>query len=85
MSLLLDLLTFPVTLPAKGLLALAEQLRQQAEQELGQDRGSIQTRLLELEIRREIGDLSEDDYQARETALLSQLEAALEHREGAAA
>lgn len=87
MSLLFDLLTFPVSLPAKGLLALAEQLRRQAEGELEPDRKSIQTRLLELEVRREIGDLSEADYRASEESLLAELDIAWaeEQQEGAVA
>lgn len=67
-----SLLTFPLTGPLRGLLWLAEQLRDQAERELfNPDR--IRQQLTELELQLDLGQISEEEYEAAETALLEQL------------
>ncbi len=67
-----SLLTFPLTGPLRGLLWLAEQLRDQAERELfNPDR--IRQQLTELELQLDLGQISEEEYEAAETALLDQL------------
>lgn len=67
-----SLLTFPLTGPLHGLLWLAEQLRDQAERELfNPDR--IRQQLTELELQLDLGQISEEEYEAAETALLEQL------------
>lgn len=67
-----SLLTFPLTGPLRGLLWLAEQLHDQAERELfNPDR--IRQQLTELELQLDLGQISEEEYEAAETALLDQL------------
>ncbi|MGQ9926501.1 MAG: gas vesicle protein GvpG [Chloroflexaceae bacterium] len=67
-----SLLTVPFTGPLRGLLWLAEQLRDQAERELfNPDR--IRQQLTELELQLDLGQISEEEYEAAETALLEQL------------
>jgi hypothetical protein len=67
-----SLLTVPVTGPLRGLLWLAEQLRDQAERELF-DPDRIRQQLTELELQLDLGQISEEEYEAAETALLEQL------------
>ncbi len=67
-----SLLTVPVTGPLRGLLWLAEQLRDQAERELF-DPDRIRQQLTELELQLDLGQISEEEYDAAETALLEQL------------
>jgi len=67
-----SLLTVPVTGPLRGLLWLAEQLRDQAERELF-DPDRIRQQLTELELQLDLGRISEEEYEAAETALLEQL------------
>jgi hypothetical protein len=67
-----SLLTVPVTGPLRGLLWLAEQLRDQAERELF-DPDRIRQQLTELELQLDLGRISEEEYEAAEAALLEQL------------
>jgi hypothetical protein len=75
---LLKLLTLPVTGPLEGVVWLAQQLEEQAAHEL-YDEGAIRGKLMELELRLELGDMDEDEYDAAEAALLKQLRAAREY------
>ena len=79
MSILFDLLTLPVTGPVKGLAWIAEKVIEQADREL-YDEESIRGQLAELEMRQEIGEISEEEYEREEADLLARLEAARERR-----
>ncbi|MCS6882493.1 MAG: gas vesicle protein GvpG [Oscillochloridaceae bacterium] len=67
-----SLLTFPLTGPLRGLLWVAEQLHDQARREL-YDPERIRRQLTELELQLDLGQISEEEYEAAETALLEQL------------
>ncbi|MFQ3661772.1 MAG: gas vesicle protein GvpG [Chloroflexaceae bacterium] len=72
MSTLGSLLAFPLTGPLRGLLWLAGQLHEQAQRELC-DPERIRQQLTELELQLDLGQISEEEYEAAETALLDQL------------
>ena len=80
MGLLSSLLTFPVSLPLKGLVFIAEKLSEQAEAEF-LDEGRIQQELMELEFRHDLGEFGDEEFTARGDALLARLDAIREYRE----
>jgi len=79
MSLLFDLLTLPVSGPVKGLAWIAEKIVEQADREL-YDEESIRGQLAELEMRQEIEEISEEEYEKEEADLLARLGVARERR-----
>jgi hypothetical protein len=75
MGILLKLLTLPITGPIDGVLWIAETLAERAEDELYSP-DKIRAQLTELELRFDLGELSEDDYLAAEDELLARLRVA---------
>ena len=77
MGLLSDLLLLPVTGPARGLRFIAEQVKEEVDAELdpGRRAEQVQAELIRLSVRRDQGEISEDEYAAQEAALLEQLNA----------
>ena len=77
MGLLSDLLLLPVTGPARGLRFIAEQVKEQVDAELdpAQRAQQVQAELIRLSVRRDLGQISADEYAAQEAALLAQLNA----------
>jgi hypothetical protein len=76
---LIDLLTFPMMGPIKGVIWIAEKLNEQAEKELyGED--AVRGQLMELELRYDLGEISEDEYLAAEEALLARLKVSRERQ-----
>ena len=77
MGLLSDLLLLPVTGPARGLRFIAAQIKEQVDAELDPRRRAeqVQAELMRLSMRHDLGQISEDEYAAREAALLAQLNA----------
>jgi hypothetical protein len=77
MGLLSDLLLLPVTGPARGLRFIAEQVKEQVDAERDPVRRAeqVQAELIRLSVRRDLGQISEDEYAAQEAALLAQLNA----------
>src|SRR5579885_2332646 len=73
MGLLSDLLLFPVTGPARGLLFIAEQIWDQVDEERLSESSDIEDEFMSLAIRYELGELSEEAYAAQEAALLERL------------
>jgi len=73
--LLSELLLLPVTGPARGLRFIAEQVKEQAdaERDPGRRAEQVQAELVRLCVRRELGQISADEYTAQEAALLAQL------------
>jgi hypothetical protein len=69
----LDLLFWPVTLPVRGFLFVLEQIREAADRELF-DPETCRRRLLQLEMLHELGELSDEAYQARWAELAGRLE-----------
>jgi hypothetical protein len=77
MGLLSDVLLLPVTGPARGLRFIAEQVKEQVEAERDPRRRAeqVEAELIRLSVRRDLGQISEDEYAAQEAALLEQLNA----------
>ena len=79
MGFLTNLLTLPVTGPVKGVVWIAEKLAEQAERELygGEE---VRGQLMELELRYDLGEISEEDYLAAEELLLARLKISRERQ-----
>ena len=74
MGLLTALAKLPLA-PVYGVVWVAEKLAQEADRELyGED--AIRRRLAEVQVAMELGEIDEEEYVVRETALLAALEAA---------
>lgn len=80
MGLVSFLLTLPVSGPMKGLTFVADKLAEQALEEM-LDESRIHQELIELEFRRDLGDIGDDEFAAKEEALLERLEAIRKYRE----
>lgn len=72
MGFLLDLLTFPVLGPIKGIKWIAEKVGEQADKELYNE-DAVRGKLLELELRMDLGEISEEEYASTEEALMAHL------------
>jgi Gas vesicle protein G len=77
MGLLSDVLLLPVTGPVRGLRFIAAQIKEQvdAERDPARRAEQVQAELMRLSVRRDLGQISEDEYAAQEAALLAQLNA----------
>ena len=77
MGLLSDLLLLPVMGPVRGLRLIAEQVKEQVDAERDPARRAepVQAELVRLSVRRDLGQISADEYVAQEAALLAQLNA----------
>lgn len=73
MGLLTGLLTLPLA-PVRGTVWIAERLLEEAERELG-DETAVRRRLAELEVRHELGEISDEELAEAEDVLLAQLAA----------
>lgn len=71
MGLITGLLTLPVA-PLRGVVAVAEQVRRQAE-EAYYDPAAIRAELEDVSAQRDAGELSEEDATAREDELIERL------------
>ena len=80
MGLLMNLLTLPVSGPIRGLIWIARKVAEQADREL-YDEETVRGRLSELELRYELGEMSEDERQAEEDDLLERLRVIRERRQ----
>jgi len=74
MSLIFDILTAPVLGPIRGVIWLGEKLADVAETEL-LDEDRIKGQLLELQMRLEVGEITEDEYAQEEKLLMEELNA----------
>ncbi|MBU0703244.1 MAG: gas vesicle protein GvpG [Chloroflexi bacterium] len=72
MGLLTKLLTLPVMGPIKGIVWIAEKVAEQADKEL-YDEDKVRGQFMELELRYDLGEISEEEYLAAEEALLERL------------
>jgi hypothetical protein len=72
MGFLIDLLTLPMMGPLKGVIWIAEKVAEQADREM-YDGDKVQGQLIELELRYDLGEISEEEYMAAEEALLERL------------
>lgn len=71
MGLLTSLASLPLA-PVKGLVWLARQIEQQAEQERDQETGDLQAALLELQLLHDMGD-GEEELARKESELLEKV------------
>ena len=77
---MLGLLLAPVTLPISGFRFILNQIAEMAEREL-LDEDRIREELLLLQVRLDEGEITEDDYLAREADVMARLRMAREYRE----
>jgi hypothetical protein len=77
MGLLTDVLLLPITGPVRGLRFIAQQVKDQVDAECDPARRAeqVQAELVRLSVRRDLGQISEDEYAAQEAVLLQQLNA----------
>ena len=69
---LLDLLMFPLMGPIKGVVWIAETIQDEAEKQYyGED--AIRAQLMELELKMDMGEISEEAFTEAETDLLQRL------------
>lgn len=83
MGLLSDVLFFPVMGPVHGLGFILKRIQQQVEEEW-LDESKIQTQLMQLGLRYDLGEITESDYLAQESALLERLSEIREYKESRA-
>lgn len=77
MGFLIDLLTAPIFGPIRGVTWLAEAIAEQADRERF-DEQDLRKALLDLELRLDLGEISEAEYEAAEEVLLARLAAGRE-------
>jgi len=73
-------LVFPFLIPVKGVVWIGNKLKQTASAELT-DKSKVREELLGLQMRFEMGEVSEEEYQKKESNLLSRLEAIRKYEE----
>ena len=66
--------------PVKGVAWLGEKLNEVAERELNDD-GLIKQELMELQLRFELDEISEQEYNEKENKLLDRLDAIVKSKE----
>jgi hypothetical protein len=72
MGILSKILFFPVTGPVAGIRWSLNQVIQVAEEELTDD-APVKQELMELQMKLELGDITDDEYIEREAALMARL------------
>jgi phage host-nuclease inhibitor protein Gam len=77
MGLLTDVLLLPIMGPVRGLAFIAKQVKDQVDAQCDPVRRAeqVQAELIRLSVRRDQGQISEEEYAAQEAALLAQLNA----------
>jgi len=76
---LLDLV-FPILIPIKGVAWIGQKLKEHAETELT-DKSKIQEELLNLQMRFDMGEIGEEEYEKKEVKLLGRFEAIRKYEE----
>lgn len=76
---LIDIL-FPLLIPIKGVAWIGEKLKENAEAE-STDESKVQEELLELQIRFEMDEITEEEYEKKEAKLMEKLEAIRRYKE----
>jgi hypothetical protein len=74
-GLISDILLAPITGPVHGLKFVLNAIRENAEAESHGDEQSLREELVALNMRLELGEVSEEDFQAQEAAVLEKLKA----------
>jgi len=73
LGILFDLLTFPVMGPIKAITFISKQIQKQVDEEAFSPK-MVEHELLELQMRHEIGEIGEEEFQKEETKLLDRLD-----------
>ncbi len=73
-------LTYPVTGPVDGFLAIARAIQERAEE--AQEKMSPKGRLAELESKLAVGEISPDEYKEQEAEILKEIEEQFDNAEG---
>ena len=73
-------LVFPWFIPVKGVVWIGSKLKRTAEEDVT-DEGRIQEQLLELQMRFEMDEISEQEYDRREDRLMEELESIRKYKE----
>ena len=81
MGLLSGLLLLPITGPVHGLRFVLEQIQAQVDAQL-LDEGHVTAELMAVGMQHDLGEISDEEYAARETALLEQLNAIRAYKAG---
>jgi len=76
---LLDV-AFPFLIPVKGVMWIGNKLKETADVEIT-DKSKVQEELLDLQMRFEMGEVSEEEYKKKENKLLERLEAIRKYEE----
>ena len=69
----MGLITGILSSPVNGIMFIFDKVRQEADREL-YDETLWQQKLLDLQFRYELGDISQEAYEAQEAAILAQLD-----------
>jgi hypothetical protein len=80
-GLLSGLLLLPITGPVRGVQFVLEQIKAEVDAEQ-LDEGRVEAELMELSVRHDLGEISDEDYAEQEAALLEQLDAIRAYKEG---
>ena len=75
-----DILLAPIKVPLKGLIWLGKKINEVAEKELS-DEGRIKEELMQLQLRFEMDEISEEEYNKQEKELLERLDVARKEKE----
>lgn len=76
---ILRLLLAPLTAPIDGITWIAEKIQERVDAELD-DQENLQKRLLALQLAFDMGELSEDEFEAQEEELLLAIQALEDRR-----
>jgi len=82
-GLLSGLLLFPITGPVYGLKFILEQIQAQVDAQM-LDEGQVMADLMSVSQQYETGEISDEEYESQEAALLEQLSAIREYKAGLA-
>ena len=80
MGMLMNLLFFPITMPAKGLVFVLETIKDRVDAEQ-LDEGLIEDQLTTLSLLHDIGEVEDSEYIAQEEALMERLNAIHAYKE----
>lgn len=83
MGLVTDVLSFPIVAPARGLLFVFEKIKEAVDAELS-DESRLESALMGLSLRLDLGEIPETDYREAEEAILKELSALQKHKESRA-
>lgn len=80
MLLIDDILLLPIKAPIAGVRWILKQIQTMADEELFSDQ-VWKERLIELQMKRELGEISEEDYAAEEKIIFQRLREIRQHKE----